>query len=248
MKFRTVNMPKPTVVLLLLVSVVAGARLWGGPQAPELGAPARKQEPSRPQQPPSQKQPENKAIVPEKTDTGKANTLQALEKAGHTAGAPVDPKTYVLGPEDVVQILVWGQPDFSRPVAIRPDGKITLPLVNEIQASGLTPSELAASVAEQLTKYLTHPEVTVSLSAVLSKKYFIAGEGAGRTGAFPLVVPTTVLDALIGSGGFREFARIKKIYILRGTKKFFFNYKDVINGKHLEQNIYLENNDKVVVP
>lgn len=241
-------MQKPLFTLICVVCVAATA-FAGAPQARELGAPPPKQEVARPQQqPPAQKQPENKALVPERTDPGKANTLKALEKAGQTAGAPVDPKTYVLGPEDVISIMVWGQPDFSRPVAIRPDGKITLPLVNEIQAAGLTPTELAASVAQQLTKYLTHPEVTVSLSAVLSKKYFIAGEGAGRTGAFPLVVPTTVLDALIGAGGFREFARIKKIYILRGTKKYYFNYKDVINGKHLDQNIYLENNDKIVVP
>lgn len=162
-------------------------------------------------------------------------------------GAGVDPNTYRMGPQDVLFVRVWREPDFSLSVSVRPDGKITMPLIGDVQAGGLTPVQLGQEVAKDLTKYINTPDVTIIVQQVNSKKYYITGEVL-KTGAFPLVVPTTVLQALSGAGGFKEFANTKKIKILRGTKQFHFNYKQVINGKHPEQNIYLENGDYVIVP
>jgi len=161
--------------------------------------------------------------------------------------APVDPKTFVIGAEDTLLIQVWREPEFSRPVLVRPDGKITLPLIKEIQASGRTPDQLAVDIQKALGEYIKNPEVTVTVNQVNSKKYYITGE-VGRAGAFPLVVPTRVLDALTTAGGFKEFANTKKIVILRNGERLKFNYKEVIKGKNPEQNILLENGDYIIVP
>ena len=161
--------------------------------------------------------------------------------------APVDPKKYIIGPEDVLSIQVWREPEFSRNVQVRPDGKFTLPLVGDINAAGLTPDALSQDVVKALSNYLVKPEVTVSVAQVLSKKYYITGE-VTRTGQFPLVVPTTILEALTNAGGFKEYAKTKKIIIMRGKERIRFNYNEVIKGKHLEQNILLQDGDYVHVP
>ncbi len=161
--------------------------------------------------------------------------------------APVDPKTFVIGAEDTLLIQVWREPEFSRPVLVRPDGKITLPLIKEIQAAGRTPDQLAADLQKALAEYIKNPEVSVTVNQVNSRKYYITGE-VGHPGAFPLVVPTRVLDALTTAGGFREFANTKKITILRNGERLKFNYKEVIKGKNPEQNILLENGDYIIVP
>ena len=166
--------------------------------------------------------------------------------ADTTVGAAVDPNKYLIGPEDILFIKVWRENDFTMPVAVRPDGKITMPLIGEIQAAGQTPMQLTKALAELLTKYINNPDVTVFVTDVRSKKYYILGE-VNRAGPFPLVTPTTVLEALGNAGGFREFANTKKIKILRGDKVFNFNYNDVTRAKHMEQNIYLENGDKIIV-
>jgi polysaccharide biosynthesis/export protein len=161
--------------------------------------------------------------------------------------APIDPRTYVIGPEDVLMIRVWREPELSGQIPVRPDGKISLQLVGEVQASGLTPEQLTNSIAEGLAKYMTRPEVSVGVVSVLSKKYYISGE-VQRPGAYPLLVPTTVLQALVNAGGFRDFANTKKITILRGAKRFNFNYKEVLKGKKQEQNILIENGDQIIIP
>jgi polysaccharide export outer membrane protein len=161
--------------------------------------------------------------------------------------APVDPKTFVIGAEDTLLIQVWREPELTRPVLVRPDGKINLPLIREIQAAGRTPDQLAADLQKALGEYIKNPEVTVTVNQVNSKKYYVTGE-VGRTGAFPLVVPTHVLDALTNAGGFREFANTKKIVVLRNGERLKFNYKEVIKGKNPEQNILLENGDYIIVP
>jgi polysaccharide export outer membrane protein len=166
--------------------------------------------------------------------------------ADNAVGAAVDPNKYLIGPEDVLFVKVWRENDFTLPVAVRPDGKITMPLIGEVQAAGQTPMQLTKSLTELLTKYINNPDVTVFVTEVRSKKYYIIGE-VNRAGAFPLVTPTTILEALGNAGGFREFANTKKIKILRGDKVFNFNYNDVTKAKHLEQNIYLENGDKIIV-
>jgi polysaccharide export outer membrane protein len=163
-------------------------------------------------------------------------------------GQAVDPNKYSIGAEDVLYIQVWREPDFTRPVAVRPDGKITMPLIGEMQASGLTPVQLTKSLTDKLGTYVNHPDVTVTVMEVRSKKYYIDGL-VNHPGEFPLVTPTRVLEALSKAGGFQEFANKSKVKILRGEGKqtFNFNYKDVSKGKHLEQNIFLENGDHVIV-
>jgi polysaccharide biosynthesis/export protein len=170
--------------------------------------------------------------------------VEALRKA---AGAPVDPKTYLIGSEDVLQIKVWREADLSGPVGVRPDGKISLPLIGDLQASGLTPEKLAAVITEGLSKFVTNPEVMVQVASVNSKKYFMSGE-VQRPGSYPLVVPTTILEAIAIAGSLREYANSKNVLILRGPKRFKFNYKEVIKGKNLAQNIYLESGDHIIVP
>jgi polysaccharide export outer membrane protein len=172
---------------------------------------------------------------------------KAADARSAAAGAPVDPKAYIIGPEDVLRVLVWREPENSGTFVVRPDGKIAVPLIGEVQAAGLTPERLRESVATGLQKILTHPEVTVIVDRVNSKKYYIQGE-INRPGAYPLVVPTTVLEALVNAGGFRDFANTKKITILRGTQTFKFNYKDVSKGKKMDQNIQLQPGDQIFVP
>jgi len=161
--------------------------------------------------------------------------------------APVDPKSYVIGAEDQLMVRVWREPEVSAAVIVRPDGKITLPLIGEVQAGGQTPERLTDTITEKLSEFLNRPEVMVSVTAIRSKKYYLTGQ-VNRTGAFPLVVPTTVLEALSGAGGFQQWANRKNIVILRGSERFKFNYKEVIEGKNLSQNIYLENGDHIIVP
>jgi len=181
--------------------------------------------------------------APEKNEAPKALPAGA---ADITTGAPVDPKSYVIGAEDILYIRVWREPDFTGPVGVRPDGKITLPLVGDLQAAGLTPERLGEQVKQALSDLINKPDVTVMVSQVNSKKYTVAG-GVNRPGTFPMVMATTVFDALNASGGFREFANRKNIMIIRGTKRLRFNYDDFVKGKHPETNIPLENGDTILV-
>lgn len=177
---------------------------------------------------------------------GQAPHTGTVAQSESAASAIVDPNKYLIGPEDLLFIRVWREPDFTLPVFVRPDGKITIPLIGELQAAGFTPLQLTNSVAERLTKYLNNPEVNVSVTDVRSRKYYINGE-VQHTGSFPLATPTRILEALSHAGGFREFANTKKIRILRGDKIYYFNYQDVTNGKHLEQNMYLESGDQIII-
>jgi polysaccharide export outer membrane protein len=161
--------------------------------------------------------------------------------------APVDPKSYQIGAGDVIGVKVWKEPDISGAYQVRPDGKITLPLVGDVQAGDLTPLQLTESLTKSLSEYINKPEVTVSILQVLSKRYYITGE-VGKPGPYPLVTPITILEALSNSGGFREFANKKKIVIMRGSQRIKFNYNDVVRGKNLETNIYLQDGDHIYVP
>jgi polysaccharide export outer membrane protein len=170
-----------------------------------------------------------------------------LEEGLKAAEAPVDPRSYQLGAEDVIVVRVWREPELSGAMTVRPDGQITMPLIGDVKATGLTPLQLGAQIADKLSKFINGPEVSVSVQAVRSKRYSVTGEVL-RPGVYPLVVPTTVLDALTAAGGFREFANTKNVTVMRGSKRFKFNYKDVIKGKNMSQNILLENGDYIVVP
>jgi polysaccharide biosynthesis/export protein len=157
----------------------------------------------------------------------------------------------VIGPEDVLDISVWKEPDVSRVVPVRPDGRISLPLINDVQAAGLSPQQLAGSVSEKLKKYLNGPQVTVIVTAINSQRVFVVGEVL-RAGAFPMLPGMTVLQALSSAGGFTTFADVKKIHVvrLRNGKQIEipFNYRDVLKGDNAEQNIKLEAGDTIVVP
>jgi polysaccharide biosynthesis/export protein len=174
-------------------------------------------------------------------------TVQGATKpADPTVGIPgVNPNSYIIGGEDVLYIRTWRQPDFTFTTVVRPDGKITIPLVGEMTAGSKTPSDLEKEIAKALSAYIQSPDVTVTVVEVRSKKYFIVGE-VMKAGQFALIGPTTVMEALSQSG-FAPFANKKKIQILRGTKKYMFNFNEVINGKHMEQNIPIENGDYIIV-
>jgi polysaccharide export outer membrane protein len=163
------------------------------------------------------------------------------------AAAPVDSSKYKIGPGDILNVDVWKEPDFSGQYTVHSDGKITMKLIGDLDAGGQTPNELQEIVKKALAKYVLNPLVTVTVQQVVSKKYYLDGLAA-RPGEYPLTQPTTVFEALSRAGGLQEFANQKKIYILRGDKRIPFNYKQVIHGQHLEQNIQLQPDDHVVVP
>ena len=159
--------------------------------------------------------------------------------------------TYVIGPEDVLNVNVWKEAEVSGSVPVRPDGKISLPLLNDIQAAGSTPMQLTNQITEKLKKFLTDPHVTVTVTAVNSRRVYIIGEVA-RPGAFPLQPNMTVLQALTSAGGPSPYAKTTKIYMLRTENgvqtKVAFNYKEVVKGRSTEQNVTLKPGDTIVVP
>jgi polysaccharide export outer membrane protein len=179
-----------------------------------------------------------------------ADAHASASVAGTQKPATNDPN-YVIGAQDVLDINIWKEPDLSRSVPVRPDGKISLPLLNDVQASGLTPIQLAAQITTGLNKYLTSPEVTVIVSQINSQRIYILGEVA-RAGAYTMIPGMTALQALSNAGGFTAFANPKKIYILRQENgkqvKLYFNYKEVIAGRQSDQNIELRVGDTIVVP
>jgi polysaccharide export outer membrane protein len=162
------------------------------------------------------------------------------------AAQPVDPKTYVIGIQDELKIEVFRETELTRNVTVRTDGKITMPLLNDIQAEGLTPERLQQHITEGLTGPLVNPTVTVSVITVNSKKYNIGGM-VNHPGTYFLVTPIKIFDALNSAGGFRDFANTKDITIVRGTKRIKFNYNDFLKGKNTDQNIDLENGDTIYV-
>ena len=164
--------------------------------------------------------------------------------------APEVPAEYVIGADDTLHIAVWKEPDLSATLPVRPDGKISLPLLNDVPAAGLTPMQLAASITEKLKKYIADPRVTVVVTAMNSRRIFVTGE-VTHSGAMPLLPSMTVLQAL-SSAGFTQFANVKGVYLLRTENgrqvKLPFNYKEVVKRNHPEQNIMLKPGDTVVVP
>jgi polysaccharide biosynthesis/export protein len=167
------------------------------------------------------------------------------------AAAPAASAGYVISPGDVIEVQVWKEPDVSKAVPVRPDGKISLPLLNDVQAAGLTASALTANLTEGLKKFIADPQVTVIVTQVNSQRIYISGE-VNRGGTYPLEPGMTVLQGLSSAGGFTSFANVKKIYILRQVDgkqvRYPFNYKDVVKGKNTQENIPLLPGDTIVVP
>jgi polysaccharide export outer membrane protein len=159
---------------------------------------------------------------------------------------------YIIGPEDVLSINVWKEPEISRSVPVRLDGAISLPLVGEVQAGGRTPLQLEKEIAKKLQNYISEPEVAVMVQEMKSKRFNVLGQ-VNRPGSYLLANSTTVLDAIALAGGFKDFAKQKAVYVLRrntdGTEtRLPFNYKDVVKGKNVAENVKLEPRDSVVIP
>jgi polysaccharide export outer membrane protein len=172
---------------------------------------------------------------------------QAQAPAKGTAANDPD---YVIGIEDVIAVNVWHEPEMSRAMAVRPDGKISMPLIGEIVADGKTPAQLQAELSTKLQTLIKNPDVTVIVQDIKSQKFNVLGE-VQHPGMFPLAKPMTVLDAIAVAGGFRDFAKPKKMYILRkgkdgNTSRIPVNYNNVIKGS--DKNVELESRDTIVVP
>lgn len=182
-----------------------------------------------------------------------AQTSPSASPAASTATTAEKPHddSFVIGNDDVLAINVWKEPDISRSIPVRSDGKISLPLVGEVQAAGLTPLKLEKDIAEKLKNYISEPEVTVMVQQVNSQKFNILGQVA-HPGTYGIANSPTVLDAIALAGGFRDFAKKKSIYVLRhsasGESRLLFNYKDVSQGKNMSQNIKLQPGDTIIVP
>ncbi len=171
----------------------------------------------------------------------------APRSGGSAGAAPVDPNTYKIGLSDVIRISVWREPELSGTYTVRPDGKISMALAGDIEADGATPEELKKRVLEALSRTMVNPEVMLEVAQVNSKKFLITGE-VGRSGAYLIVTPITVLEAISVAGGLKDFANGKKIFILRNGERIKFNYKDVIKGKNMQQNIEIKPGDHIIVP
>jgi len=157
---------------------------------------------------------------------------------------------YIIGPEDVLHVAVWKETDLTATLPVRPDGKISLPLLDDVQAAGLTPKQLADSITAKLKKYVADPRVTVVVTAINSKRIYMVGEVL-HTGAMPMLPNMTVLQAL-SSAGINQFANTKGIYVLRTEngkqEKLPVNYRKIIKGDLIQQNYVLQPGDTIVVP
>jgi polysaccharide biosynthesis/export protein len=179
---------------------------------------------------------------------GKAPKAAAPEAQ---SGGPNVPADYIIGADDTLHVTVWKEPDMSVTLPVRPDGKISIPLLDDVQAAGMTPMQLATSIKDKLKKYIADPRVTVVVTAMTSQRIYVLGEVL-HTGPMPLLPHMTVLQAL-STAGFTQFANLKGIYLLRvqdggQQTKLPFNYKEAIKGRGTQQNIVLKPGDTIVVP
>jgi polysaccharide export outer membrane protein len=188
------------------------------------------------------------AQAQEKSDKSAPAAADASSTAQKAATA--DPN-YLIGSQDVLNVSVWKEAELTQTVPVRPDGKISLPLLNDVQAAGLTPTQLAENLTESLKKFVTNPQVTVIVTQMNSQRIYILGE-VTRAGAYPLLPNMTILQGLSNAGGFTQFANLKKIYMFRTENgkqvRYPFNYKDVVNGKAQDENIVLRAGDTIVIP
>jgi polysaccharide export outer membrane protein len=192
------------------------------------------------------------------TVTGAAPLARSQKSAAtpatsSSARAPevVVPAGYVIGPDDVLSIVYWKDKDMSSEAQVRPDGKISLPLINEMTAAGLTPDELRQKITEESKRFMEDASITVVVRQINSRKVYITGE-VNKPGPYPLTSPTSVVQLIATAGGLREYANSKKIMIMRTENgrpvSLPFNYPAVTSGKNLKQNIELKPGDTVVVP
>jgi len=182
---------------------------------------------------------------------GQANSKAKEAKETKESAGPQSDPLYIIKPNDILEVFVWKEPDLTRKVLVRPDGRISFPLVQDLQAAGVTPGDLKERIEERLKEYLSSPSVTVVVDAIQSYRIFVTGK-VQKPGAQILEKPITVLQALAIAGGFQEYAKDAEISIIRNNDKessiFHFNYREVIRGTNLSQNIFLQSGDVVVVP
>ena len=194
---------------------------------------------------------------------GSAASAEAAGQGGPSASAPdersraaeaarvVPPAGYVIGPEDVLTIMFWKDKEMSGDVIVRPDGKISTPLLNDVQAAGLTPDELRVRLNDEAAHYIEDPNATVVVKQINSRKVFIAGE-IEKPGVYPLSGPMTVLQLIANAGGFKDYAKRDAVVIIRNEAgrqvQMAFDYNEVVHGKKLQQNVELKPGDTVVVP
>lgn len=186
-----------------------------------------------------------RAVTPSATTDVSPNREAPLGSRPHDGG-------FVIGNDDILAINVWKEQDLSRSIPVRSDGKISLPLVGELQAAGRTPLQLEQDIAGKLLNFITSPEVTVMVEKINSENFNIIGQ-VTKPGSYAIAAAPTVMDAIAAAGGFRDFAKQKGIYILRqnadgGQSRIAFNFKDFIKGKNPGQNVRLQPRDTVVVP
>jgi len=173
-----------------------------------------------------------------------------LGRSAPATSAPV-PAGYVIGPEDVLSIVFWKDKEMSADVVVRPDGRISVPLLNDVQAAGYTPEQLGQALVSASAKYIEQPSVTVIVKEINSRKVYVLGQ-VEKPGAFPIIGEMNVLQVIALAGGVHEYADSKNVTIVRkegdGERRFKFNYKDVLRGKNDGQNIALKPGDTVIVP
>jgi polysaccharide biosynthesis/export protein len=186
----------------------------------------------------------------------KALASGTVSESSGEHGSPVSPAAkvsadYVIGPDDVLDVSVWKEQDLTRTLQVRPDGRISMPLLNDVQAAGFTPSQLAQTISERLKKYLTAPQVTIIVTQINSQRVYVIGE-VTRPGAYPLLPGMTILQAISSAGGLTQFANSKKIFLMRNENhiqtKYPFSYKEVLDGRKAEENLPVKAGDTIVVP
>jgi polysaccharide export outer membrane protein len=253
-----------TVVALALsaawaVPALAWAQAQPAAQKPPAAAAPAAPAPAQPAQK-APAQPTAKPATPPAPQPAAKTTAPAPQPAAKTAaGTPpaspqgvTPPPDYVIGPNDVLAIVFWREKDLSLDnVVVRPDGKITLPIINEIHAAGLTPEQLRATVETAASRYVEEASATVIIRAINSRLVYVTGN-VNKPGPYPLGGPTTVLQMLSLAGGFSDFAKKNDVVVMRTeggkTQSFKFQYKEIVKGKNLQQNILLKPGDTIVVP
>lgn len=190
-------------------------------------------------------------LAPKNVKTDDNKVLSARNMNPQPVESAAANPNYSIGAEDVLTIDVWKEPEISRTVPVRLDGKISLPLADDLQAAGLTPTQLSSEIAERLRKVLVNPQVTVIVAQMNSQRIYIVGQ-ITHGGSFPLEPNMTAVQALSNVGGFTPFANLKKIYVLRSEngrdERFPVNYKEVISGRKPVGDIHLKTGDTIVVP
>ena len=188
---------------------------------------------------------------PAPKSTQSCNTLTARNLGVEPVKVATADPSYLIGADDVLSVVVWKEPEISRILPVRPDGKISLPLLSDLVAAGMTPTQLASAITSELRTILVNPQVTVIVTQTNSRRIYVLGE-VTRAGTYPLVSDMTVLQALSTAGGFTAFANLNKIYVMRTENNqqeiLRFRYKEVTSGIKPEQNIRLMPGDTVVVP